>query len=85
MSGDARFSRRTVELSGGEELLVAAHAWRDTIVFLEAGEIELECAAGGRRRFGAGAVLCVLPTVRVVRHVGSAPARLIAVARQPAG
>jgi hypothetical protein len=81
-----RFRRRVVELSCGEELPIEGGTWRDAIVFLEAGEVELECLAGECRRFAAGAVLCVRPPVRVLRNSGCAPARLIAISRrQPAG
>ncbi|MGH9891981.1 MAG: hypothetical protein ACREA0_08365, partial [bacterium] len=33
--------------------------WRDALVVIEHGEIEVECLAGGRRRFGSGDVLCL--------------------------
>ena len=76
------FRRRVVELSRSEELPIDANTWRDTIVFVETGEVELECVAGQCRRFSAGAVLCLLPPVRVLRNGSSKPARLIAVSRR---
>jgi hypothetical protein len=75
------FRRRVVELSPGEEAQIDA-AWRDAVVFLDAGEVELECAAGESRHFPTGAVLCFAPPVRLLRNRGSRPARLIAISRR---
>jgi quercetin dioxygenase-like cupin family protein len=80
------FRRRVVELAADEELRIDAAAWGDAIVFIETGEVELECVAGERRRFSAGAVLCFRPPVRFLRNSGSESARLIAISRRrPAG
>jgi hypothetical protein len=76
------FRRRVVEVAPGEELDVDADRWRDSLVVLERGEVELECAAGGRSRFAAGSVLCLLPPVRFLRNNRSEPARLITIARR---
>ncbi|ACZ84014.1 hypothetical protein Aros01_03353 [Streptosporangium roseum] len=50
--------------------------WRDAIVRVEGGQVELETADGARRRFGHGAVLWLagLP-VRVLRNPGLGQAR----------
>jgi hypothetical protein len=78
--------RQVVELAADEQLPIDAAAWGDAIVFLETGEVELECVAGERRRFAAGAVLCFRPPVRFLRNSGSESARLIAISRRrPAG
>jgi hypothetical protein len=77
-----QFRRRVVELTADEELRVDVGAWRDAIVFLDTGEIELECVAGECRRFAAGAVLCFPPPVRFLRNNGSDTARLIAISRR---
>jgi hypothetical protein len=45
------FRRRVVELAADQELHIELGFWRDAIVFVETGEIELECAARERRRF----------------------------------
>jgi hypothetical protein len=76
------FRRRVVELAPDEELRVDADLWRDAIVFLDTGSVELECLAGERRRFAAGAVLCFRPPVRFLRNGGSQSARLVAISRR---
>jgi quercetin dioxygenase-like cupin family protein len=78
----ARFGKRTVELAPASVLAYDATSWRDAIVFVTAGEIELECSSGERRRFREGDILCLasLP-VRLLRNVGEAPARLLAIWR----
>jgi hypothetical protein len=77
-----QFRRRVIELAADEELRIDAGAWRDAIVFVENGEIELECCAGECRRFAIGAVLCLAPPVSVLRNCGGDRARLIAVSRR---
>ena len=77
-----RFRRRVVELSRDEDLSVESGSWRDTIAFVEEGEVELECFAGERRRFARGAVLCFPHPVRFLRSCGGGPARLIAISRR---
>jgi hypothetical protein len=80
------FRRRVIELAADEELRIDARAWRDAIVFLETGEVELECSAGECRRFAAGATLCLVPPVRVLRNCGGERARLISISRRkPSG
>ena len=80
------FRRRVIELAPDEELGIDPDAWRDAIVFLETGEVELECVAGECRRFVAGAVLCLAPPVRVIRNCGGDRVRLISISRRkPSG
>lgn len=77
-----KFRARVVELAPADALRFEPADWADEIVVLTAGEIELECERGERRRFGAGAVLCLSPLpLAVVRSVGTEPARLLAVSR----
>lgn len=76
------FRRRVVDLAAAEELTIDAGPWGDAIVFIEAGEVELECVAGERRRFPAGAVLCLRAPVRLLRNSGNRSARLIAISRR---
>lgn len=87
LAGDSlHFRRRVVELAPEEALRIDAGSWRDAILFVEAGPVELECVAGERRRFASGAVLCLRPPVRLLRNSGSESARLIAISRRrPAG
>jgi len=79
---ELRFRKRVIELTPKDELRIDAAAWRGAIVFLETGEVELECSAGERRRFAAGAVLCLVPPVRALRNCGDDSARLIAISRR---
>ncbi len=78
----ARFGKRTVELAPASALAYDASSWRDAIVFVTAGEIELECSSGARRRFRQGDILCLarLP-LRLLRNAGTAPARLLVIWR----
>jgi quercetin dioxygenase-like cupin family protein len=76
------FRRRVLDVAPGEELDIDAHRWRDALVVLESGEVELECAAGERSRFAAGAVLCLLPPVCFLRNRNCEPARLITISRR---
>ena len=87
LAGDSlHFRKRVVELAPEEGLRIDAGPWRDAVVFVETGEVELECVAGERRRFASGAVLCFPPPVRWLRNSGSESARLIAISRRrPAG
>jgi quercetin dioxygenase-like cupin family protein len=81
----ALFRRRVVELAPDQELRLEAEAWRDAIVFLTAGEIELECGSGERHRFGRGAILCLAQLrLSVVRNSGGAPVVLLAISRRAA-
>jgi quercetin dioxygenase-like cupin family protein len=83
LAGDSlHFRRRVVELAPEEELSIDAGPWRDAIVFVETGEVELECVAGERRRFASGAVLCLPPPVCSLRNSGSESALLIAISRR---
>jgi quercetin dioxygenase-like cupin family protein len=76
------FRKRVVDLVPEQVLPSNAAVWDDAIVFLTAGEIELEFRGGERQRFGRGAVLCLAPLPPgVVRNVGAVPARLIAFSR----
>ena len=81
----ARFGTWMVELPAASVLDYDATSWEDAIVFVTAGEIELECSSGARRRFCRGDILCLAPLpVRLVRNVGGRPARLLAVWRRGA-
>ena len=79
---ELHFRKRVIELTTNDELRIDAAAWWDAIVFLEAGEVELECSAGERRRFAPGAVLCLVPPVQALRNCGDDSARLIVISRR---
>ena len=77
------FVRRTIVVEAGTARLADEREWRDAVVVVDRGEIELECAAGGRRRFTAGAVLWLTGIdLRVLHNRGAEPAVLVAVARR---
>ncbi|HEX4527490.1 MAG TPA: hypothetical protein VH108_12205 [Gaiellaceae bacterium] len=78
----ADFFRRVIELAPDQELSSSLVASRDAIVFVIDGEIELMCVEGARRRFTRGAMLCLTPTVRLLRNSGVEPVRLIAISRR---
>ena len=79
----AGFVRRTVVLDPGVSRPSHDAEWRDAIVMVECGDVELECAAGGRRRFTAGAVLWLTGIdIRVLHNVGTGPVVLVAVSRR---
>ena len=67
---------------GGERAYDEAE-WRDALVIVEWGEIELECLGGSRHRFRCGDVLWLMGLpLRVLRNRGPAPAVLRAVSRR---
>jgi hypothetical protein len=80
MSG---YARRAVTLEPGSLLSYDEAAWRDAIVFVEAGEIILECVSGHVQRFGDGDILWLehLP-LRSIRNPGPDRARLLAISRR---
>ena len=73
------FSRRVLRVAPGLDLDL-----HDGIVVVEQGELELECRAGTRRRFGRGSMIPIarLPVSRV-HSVGPGPLVLVAVSRAP--
>ena len=77
------FRRRSVVLDPGESRPSGDAEWRDALVIVERGDVELECSAGGRRRFCGGAVLWLEGIdLRVLHNVGDGPAVLLAVSRR---
>jgi hypothetical protein len=76
------FARQVYRAAPGRELDLEPARLPDAIVVVEQGELELECQAGGRRRFGRGSMIPIarLPVAHL-RSVGSRPLVLVAVAR----
>jgi len=79
----AAFERRRVVIAPGAEYQTYAGAWADALVMLKSGRVELECRAGARGQFQAGAVLCLawLP-LTAVRNTSNEPAVLTAIRRR---
>lgn len=77
------FVRSVVTLAPGRVLAYDEAAWRDAIVFVTAGEIELECLSGFVQGFCCGDILCLahLP-LRAVRNASPVEARLLAISRR---
>ena len=77
------FVRRTVVLEPGTSLPSDDAEWADALVLLVQGDVDLECAAGGRRRFHPGAILWLTGIgLRVLHNVGVDVAVLLAVSRR---
>ncbi len=78
----AGFEVRRVVLAPGAVRPFDESEWRDAIVVVESGKIELECRSGRRCRLRRGDVLWLvgLP-LRALRNSGRAPTVLIAVSR----
>jgi hypothetical protein len=80
------FSRRVLRIAPGLELSVEGGRLPDAIMVVEQGELELECRAGTRRRFGRGSMIPIgrLP-LSYLRNVGPDPLVLVAVSRAAVG
>jgi hypothetical protein len=74
---------RAVSVAPGGQRPYDEDEWRDALVVVERGEIELECCAGGLRRFGPGSILWLfgLP-LRALHNRGAESALVVAVSRR---
>jgi quercetin dioxygenase-like cupin family protein len=80
------FAVRAVRLAPGRAAVFHEAAWRDALVVVERGEIELECASGVRLRCRCGDVLWLTGlSVRALRNPGAEVAVLGAVSRSRPG
>jgi hypothetical protein len=77
------FELRVVTLAPGRARPFDQAEWRDALVVVERGEVELECLSGGRWRFPRGGVLWLvgLP-LRALHNRGPEPVLLVAVSRR---
>jgi hypothetical protein len=84
MSDDSpAFVMRAVALSPGSERAYDEREWRDAIVAVARGEIELVWSSGTSRRFARGALLCLSGlSLRAVRNRRRDLAVLVAVSRR---
>ncbi|MFL5896251.1 MAG: hypothetical protein ACJ76Z_14210 [Thermoleophilaceae bacterium] len=78
------FERRIIGLEPGAVRDYDESEWRDVLVVVESGRVELEALGGARALFGCGAVLWLagLP-LRLLRNPGSDAAVLVAISRRP--
>jgi hypothetical protein len=80
------FERRVVVVAPGRQRAFDDAEWRDALVVVERGEIELVCLGGTCRRFGHGDVLWLIGLpVRTLHNPGREPAVLAAVSRRRRG
>jgi hypothetical protein len=79
-----RFARRVVVVGPGQARAYDPGEWRDAIVAVKHGTIEVEARPAGRRaRFGPGDVVTLDGlAVRALRNPGAEPAVLVAVSRR---
>jgi hypothetical protein len=77
-----QFVVRHVTIAAGIQLAFRAAEWRDSIVVIERGPLEIECPDGIRTTFTTGAMLCLdgLP-IGTLCNRGSKPVQLFALSR----
>jgi hypothetical protein len=77
------FERRIVALAPGRGLAYDESDWRDALVVVEHGEIELECLSGSCRSFRRGDMLWLvgLP-LRALHNRGRDLALMVAISRR---
>ena len=81
-SSTGDFTRRIVELPALSVLDDDTLNWEGAIVFVTAGEIEIDCRSGARATFRQGDILCFAPLPgATVRNSGTEEARLLAIWR----
>jgi hypothetical protein len=78
----ANMRLRTLTMPPGDAIDYRPGEWLDTMVIVECGELEVECASGRRHRFAAGSIV-VLESVplRRLRNPGREPLVLSALSR----
>jgi hypothetical protein len=77
------FQTRKIALAPGDERTYDEAEWRDALVVVELGSIELEGRAGGRRMFKSGDVLYLAGVpLRLLRNRGPLPAVISATSRR---
>ncbi|CAN5505008.1 hypothetical protein BH20ACT2_BH20ACT2_05930 [soil metagenome] len=77
------FALKVVVVAPGTARTYDEAEWRDALVLVEHGRVELECCAGGRTGFGRGDLfwLAGLP-LRALHNLGPEPAVLCAISRR---
>jgi len=78
------FVARTVTIEPGSSRAYDDGEWRDALVVVESGTVELETVAGVRLRFGPGEMLWLTGlALRSLSNVGAGTVVLQAVSRRP--
>ena len=81
-SGDQTFQVRRIVVAPGAERPYDESEWKDALVVIESGKLELECRSGTRSRFDRGDVLWLIGLpLRVLRNRGAVPTVLVAITR----
>lgn len=79
----AAFEIRVLTVAPGGTRMYQESEWRDSLVVVEHGRIQLEGTGGSRRDFVTGDVLCLLGlSLRALHNLGSEPVVLVAVSRK---
>jgi hypothetical protein len=80
------FDFRVLVLAPGAQRAYEEAEWRDALVVLESGDLDLESLGGSRHHFRRGDVLWLsgLP-LRALHNHGTEPTLLVAVSRRAAG
>ena len=77
------FDMAVVIVDPGDSRSFQEADWRDALVVVERGTIQLEASGGGRRDFATGDVLCLVGlSLRALHNRGPEPAVLVAVSRK---
>jgi hypothetical protein len=83
MEARSGFELRAVTVEAGTARIYNEAEWRDALVVVTRGEVELESVDGESCRFGSGSVLCLVGLrLRALRSRGTEPAVLVAVSRR---
>lgn len=78
----AAFEVRRIVVAPGAERPFDEAEWRDAVVLVESGRIELECRSGSCSHFRRGDVLCLIGLpLRALRNRERIPTVLVAVSR----
>jgi hypothetical protein len=82
MAAPPGFAVRAVAVEAGGERVYEQAEWRDALVYVASGTIELRCLSGRTHRFGCGDIvwLAELP-LRSLRNPGTDATVLLAVSR----
>ena len=77
------FDSRVVVVNPGDTRAYQETDWRDALVVVECGAIQLVASGGSSRNFSRGDVLCLVGlSIRALHNRGAVPAVLVAVSRK---